>query len=75
MLTAVTEVATLASQVQAEVKVAADRAAAIVADIAVDKAAAEIKLEAARPALEEAESALLVSICSNINILLIKMYG
>lgn len=52
--------ASAAETVKAEVKEVADRATAIVEEIAVDKGIAEEKLEAARPALEEAEAALLV---------------
>lgn len=55
--------ATAAEIVKVEVKEVADRAIAIVTEIAVDKAIAEEKLEAARPALEEAEAALLVCTC------------
>lgn len=61
VLSEVSKVATAAETVKAEVKEVADRATAIVEEIAVDKGFAEEKLEAARPALEEAEAALLVS--------------
>ncbi|KAG8303337.1 Dynein heavy chain 5, axonemal [Homalodisca vitripennis] len=59
VLSGVTQVASVAEKVKAEVKEVADRATAIVEEIAVDKAIAEEKLEDARPALEEAEAALL----------------
>lgn len=44
--------------VKNQVQVVKDRAVALVANIADEKALAEEKLEAAKPALEEAESAL-----------------
>lgn len=74
VLEAVTEVATIASQVKSEVKEVADRATAIVEEIAVDKGIAEEKLEAARPALEEAEAALLVSAIFSKNFIELVMY-
>lgn len=58
----VSEVAQAAEKVKAEVAEVAERATMIVDTIAVDKAIAEGKLEAARPALEDAENALQVSI-------------
>uniref|UniRef100_A0A1B6CZR9 AAA+ ATPase domain-containing protein n=2 Tax=Clastoptera arizonana TaxID=38151 RepID=A0A1B6CZR9_9HEMI len=58
VLSEVTKVAQAAEAVKAEVKEVADRATEIVESIAVDKAVAVGKLEAARPALEEAEAAL-----------------
>ena len=45
---------------KAEVQKVKDKAQKIVDMIAVDKASAEVKLEAARPALEAAEKALQV---------------
>ena len=50
-----------AELVQADVKIVADKATEIVNAIAADKAVAFEKLEEARPALEAAEAALLVS--------------
>lgn len=47
-----------ASKIKEEVEKVRDKAQALVDDIAADKALAEEKLEAARPALEEAEEAL-----------------
>ena len=47
-----------AEKVKAQVQKVKDKAQAIVDDIAKDKAVAMIKLEAAKPALEDAENAL-----------------
>ena len=47
-----------AELIKSQVELVRDKAQALVNDIAVDKAKAEEKLEAARPALEEAEAAL-----------------
>ena len=57
----VTESAQAAEKVKGGVLKVKDKAQQIVDAIAVEKAYAEEKLEAARPALEEAEAALAVS--------------
>lgn len=60
VLAEVTVSATAAEKVKSEVQKVKDRAQKIVDEIEEDKKIAELKLEAAKPALQEAEDALKV---------------
>ena len=68
MLIEVTASATAAEKVKASVQIVKDRAQNIVDNIAVEKAFAMEKLEAARPAMESAEAALQVIYSSMLTI-------
>ena len=61
VLVDVTQKATSAEKVKAQVQVVKDRAQALVDEINLEKGVAEGKLLAAEPALKAAEAALLVS--------------
>ena len=63
MLAEVTVSAQASAKVKNEVQEVKDKAQKIVDEIDSEKVKAETKLEAARPALEEAEAALNVSVC------------